>query len=1192
MEMPVDSVRWRRMVRRARTTLSRAWRLATGNTVDRPFVESLLCAASVAGGDAAGGRGAGDNVEDAYPLSPLQHSMLMHSLEVMRFGVDIEQILCELREDVHVPSLRLAWQRAVERHPILRTVFRWEGEGGPRQIVLRRVTIPWAEADWGGLSARERRQRFDDFLKADRERGFDLAAMPALRLTLVREENRLYRLCWTIHHLIMDGRMLVLLLSEVFSSYEAVCRGEESPAVAAPSFRSYIDWLERKDWSDAQAYWRRTLKGFHTSTPLTVCRVPPRTLAPAQMRGEQELTLSAEVTGKLKTWARANDLTPTTLVQGAWAVLLARYGGEQDVVFGTIRACRRSTVSDADRIVGPCINTVPVRVRVRPDRMLLPWLKELRDQWITLREHENTPLPMVRGWSDVPRSQSLFQTLVNFQDPSWDTELLAQGGNWDQRGLGIVSQPGLPLVLDGYGGRQIQIKLLYDRRHLDDATIRRMSGHLIALMEGMAADPDRRLADLPLLSRYERQQVLVTFNQSKTTYPRHECVHRLFEAQARSTPRATALVFDGQTLTYRELNQKANQVARFLRRHGVRCGTMVGICVERSLEMVIGMLGILKAGGAYVPLDPAYPRGRLTFMLADTQIPVLLTQQRLGVHLRVTEQATVCLDSDWPAIAGENTDDLDSEAGADDLAYVIYTSGSSGRPKGVCVPHRGIVRLVKDTNYVHLDANEVLLQFSPISFDASTFEIWGALLNGGRLAISPAHRPSLEELGRAIKDQGVTTLWLTAALFQHMVDQCLDSLRGVRQLLAGGDVLSVTAARKVLEELPGCRLINGYGPTENTTFTCCHSVTELAHECASIPIGQPIANSTAYVLDQDLQPVPIGVSGELWTGGDGVARGYLNAPDLTAERFLPDLFSGEPGARMYRTGDQGRWLPDGNLEFLGRLDQQVKIRGFRVELGEIETVLLGHPAVSEAVVVAREDTPGDRRLVAYVVPRGGPDLAAETMRGFLRQKLPEYMVPSAVVLLPALPLTANGKVDRHGLPQPLFSAWERGAPDVRPRTVTEEIVAGIWADVLKVEAVGGQDRFFELGGDSLLAMQVIVRIKRAMELDPRSACSSINPPSPSSVSRSRSTGAQPRRDRALRSRRPPGTGLSPCPCSKNGCGNAAKPTARTGRSRDFFGSASWGRWTSRCWSAACTNSSAGMRPCGPPWWSARTVRPR
>jgi amino acid adenylation domain-containing protein len=1064
----------RQVVNKVSQVASQAWRFLRGDAVKRPFVEAPL---QIGDADATG------NLEDTYPLSPLQNSMLIQSLQVQRFGIDIEQIIFEMHEDLNVPVFRRAWQRAIERHPILRTVFQWEGAEGPRQEVHRHVTIPWTEADWRGLSARERDTRFESWLLSDRLRVFDLTVEPGIRLALFQDEACLFRLVWTFHHIAMDGRGIVALLSEVFDSYEALCRGVAPAAEPAIPYRAFIAWQHQQEWSRAEAYWRTVLKGFHTPTPLVVSRMPPCELEAAQMRGEQEIKLSAKTTATLKTWAKDNQLTLNTLVQGAWALLLSRYSGEQDVVFGTIRACRHGTVPSADRIVGLCINTVPMRVRIPAGTMLLPWLKELRNQWVALREYEHTPLIMVHGWGEAPRGTALFQTIVNFQDPSWDAALLAQGGNWNKRVLSIVSQPNVPIVLDGYGGAQIKLILLYDRRHFDDAAIARMLGHLQTLLEGMAANPNQCVSTLPLLMAEERQQLVVEWNKTKTDYPKHQTVHRLFEAQAKSRPKAIALVCEGKTLSYQELNRQANQLAHFLRDHGVTNGTMVGICVERSLEMIVGLLGILKAGGAYVPLDPAYPQERLAFMLSDSQTPVLLTQDRLRGNLPKTSAKIICLDSDWAVIAQQRDTNFDGEGNADELAYVIYTSGSTGKPKGACVPHRGVVRLVKSTNYVRLGPHEVFLQFAPISFDASTFEIWGCLLNGGRLVIFPPFRPSLEQLGRIIQQSRVTTLWLTAALFQHMVDNCCDLLKGVRQLLAGGDVLPVAAVCKVLQELKGTRLINGYGPTENTTFTCCHRITDLSPAATSIPIGRPIANTTVYVLDRNHQPVPIGVPGELWTGGDGLAQGYLNQPDLTAERFIADPFSDEPGARLYRSGDLVRYLPDGSLEFLGRIDQQVKIRGFRIELGEIETVLAQHPAVREAVVAKREDTPGDCRLVAYVVLQPDAGGTIDRPRQFLKEKLPDYMIPSAVVVMKALPLSPNGKVDRRALPKPERSENAAGSDIVKPRSVTEEVVVGIWEDVLKIERVGIHDNFFEVGGDSLLATLAVVRLGKAFQVD-------------------------------------------------------------------------------------------------------------
>jgi aspartate racemase len=539
-----------------------------------------------------------------------------------------------------------------------------------------------------------------------------------------------------------------------------------------------------------------------------------------------------------------------------------------------------------------------------------------------------------------------------------------------------------------------------------------------------------------------------------------------------------ALSFEGRTLTYAELDVRANQVAHHLRGLGVGAGDRVGLCVERSLELVVGILGILKAGAAYLPLDPEYPQARLAFMLEDARAPVLLTQSWLEGKLPEHAARVVCLDRDWAAIAAESDTRLSVEGTATDLAYVIYTSGSTGTPKGTAISHRSVVRLVQNTDFVELGPEQVFLQFAAISFDASTFELWGSLLHGARLVIFPARIPSLEELGEVIRSEGITTLWLTAALFHQMVDEQLESLGGVEQLLAGGDALSVPHVRRYLATLAGDRrLINGYGPTENTTFTCCHVMRGDTEIDGTVPIGRPIRNTTVYLLDAQGQPVPVGVAGELCTGGDGLAREYWNQPELTAEKFVPDPFSSEAGGRLYRTGDRARYRADGVIEFLGRVDHQVKIRGFRVELGEIEAALRAHEAVGDAVVMTREDAPGDRRLVAWVAAGEGAGPSPSELRGFVRERLPEYMVPAVFVMLERLPLNANGKVDRSALPDP---EGERQTDQayVAPRSELEQQIAAVWREVLRLDEVGIDDNFFDLGGNSLLLMRVHGQLSR------------------------------------------------------------------------------------------------------------------
>ncbi len=577
------------------------------------------------------------------------------------------------------------------------------------------------------------------------------------------------------------------------------------------------------------------------------------------------------------------------------------------------------------------------------------------------------------------------------------------------------------------------------------------------------------------------------WNDTASEYPRNLCIHQLFEQEVARRPDAVAIRFADEQLTYRQVNERANQIAHRLRKLGVGPEVMVGTLLDRSLDLVVGLLGILKAGGAFVPLDPSYPMERLEFMAADIAAPVMLVQesvvQRLGFpgtsNPAWLHGKSLSLEQNRADIAQESVENPSNQTTADNLAYVMYTSGSTGQPKGVMVSHRAVVRLVKNTNYIDLGEREVFLQFSPISFDASTLEIWGALLNGGCLAMMPPEKQSLSELGTAIRRYGVTTLWLTAGLFNVMVEQRVEDLKPLRQLVAGGDALSPAHVRKALENLPGCRLINGYGPTEGTTFTCCHTISVEDAEGSSIPIGRPIANTQVYLLDSENQLVPSGEAGELCIGGDGLARGYLNQPELTAAKFVRHPFRDEPEARIYKTGDLARYRPDGTIEFLGRSDNQVKISGYRIELGEIETVVMQYPSVRSTVVIARQDTPGEKKLVAYVVASEQGCSFAE-LRVYLQQKLPAYMMPSAFVLMDALPLSPNGKVDRALLPVPLVAHPEPSRAK-SAQSDMEQKIESAWLKVLVLQQVGLDDNFFDVGGDSLQLLAVHAEIQKKIE---------------------------------------------------------------------------------------------------------------
>jgi surfactin family lipopeptide synthetase C len=1018
-------------------------------------------------------------IEDSYPLSPLQHGMLVHSMTDPRSGAYIQQLVCTLAEELNISAFQNAWRQIVTRHAVFRTRFNWQLSGEPLQEVYREVHLPFAYEDWSDMPRSLREERLQNFLHFDRRRGLKVDEAPLMRLAVFRYSNADYRWVWTSHHALLDGRSRLLVLRELFALYEQFLRGGNLELESPRPYREYVDWLSHQDLSAAEAFWRGALNGCATRISVTA---KAATSEAEEAFGEQRVRLSERVTNELLSVAAKYQLTPNTFLQGAWALLLSRYTGERQVVFGAIRAGRHSAVKGAESMVGLVINTLPVCVEVCPRSSVLDWLKELHSHWVAMRAFEHTPLVEIQKWARVPDSMALFDSLVSFENYELGPALQKQSMHVNNQEFRLIGTTNYPLSITGYVGAEFVLDVTYDRGRFEDADIARMLDHLRTLLREMVSRPTATLSDLELLTDREKHQLIVEWNDTRKDYPKEQCIHAIFEQQADRTPDNVALVFGDQEVTYGDLNQRVNQLAGYLRRQGVGAEVLVAVCVERSLEMVIALLGVLKAGGAYLPLDAGYPKDRLAYMLHDTQAPVLLTQKHLAQNVPTKGLRVVCLDADWNLIAHEDKHNLASTTTADNLAYIMYTSGSTGKPKGVSVTHRGVIRLVKGSDYADLSEREVFLQFAPLSFDASTFEIWAALLNGGKLVLLPPHMPSLEELGDAVANSRVSTLWLTSALFQLLVENHLESLTRVKQLLAGGDILPVAPAIKLLNELPGCRLINGYGPTENTTFSCCHPMNSAADVGASVSIGRPISNTQAYILDSYLNPAPIGVAGELHTGGDGLARGYFNNPELTADKFVPDPFSSEPGRRLYRTGDLARYRADGNIEFLGRMDQQVKIRGFRIEPGEIETQLAEHPSVATVAAAVREEA-GEKRIVAYVVPAPNRSIDIAGLKSFLQQKLPDFMIPAQFVLLDQLPLSPNGKVDRKRLPDPLSEKrWETSA-SIPPQTPIQRVLAKIWLAVLKLERIGIHDSFFDLGGHSLLATRVVTRIRRELNVD-------------------------------------------------------------------------------------------------------------
>ncbi|NJN66375.1 MAG: amino acid adenylation domain-containing protein, partial [Chloroflexaceae bacterium] len=812
----------------------------------------------------------------------------------------------------------------------------------------------------------------------------------------------------------------------------------------------------------------------------------------------QSVTFSVALATLLRSLSEdAGVPLPTTLL-AAFATLLFRYTHQHDILIGmpTLPATLPATLptvvefrpEDAS-LNGGAVDTITI-ARLRADLSGNPSFSALLSRVSgavqqAAPSHKGEPARTVilsdPEYDSIQRSS--FQVMFFAQDHNAriSDPLMA----WLETS---AEQAGCDLALAVAGPQQaLQGVVAYRADLFEAATIARMLTHFQVLLEGIAHQPSCPIELLPLLTEAERQQQLVRWNATATTYPHDRWVHHLVEAQAESHPDEVAVVFGEQYLTYRELNTRANQLAHALQQMGVGPETLVGICVERSLEMVVGLLGILKAGGAYVPLDPDYPTERLAFMLTDTQVPLVLTQQHLRNRLPGFSAQVVCLDTEWEQIARQPAENPSSAVQATSLAYVVYTSGSTGRPKGVMVEHRSIVRLISHTNYITLTPDDVVAQMSNASFDALTFEVWGALCHGARLVIIPYHQVvAIRELARQLRQHAVTVAFITTALFNQVVREVPEAWAGLKTVLFGGEAVDPSAVATLLATHPPERLLHVYGPTENTTFSTWYEVREVAPDALTVPIGRPLANDCRYVLDAHLQPVPIGVPGELYVGGAGLSRGYLNRPDLTSERFIPNPFG---DGRLYKTGDLVRLLPDGNVVFLGRVDHQVKIRGFRIEPGEIDAVLKQHPGVRESIVVARKEASGQYRLLAYVVPQRSDEPGTEpgtepawvsvrALRAYLQQRLPDYMIPSSLVMLESLPLTPNGKVDRNALPVPEGSRPDLDVAFAPPRTPLEHQLAAIWAKLLRLEPVGIHDNFFELGGDSILGIQMVAAAHR------------------------------------------------------------------------------------------------------------------
>ncbi len=1050
-------------------------------------------------------------VRSPCPLSFAQQRLwLLDQLQPGSSGYHVSAVL-RLRGPVDAGAVRGALAAVVRRHEILRTVFA-AADGEPAQVVLDELAVELPVIDLGGLPVDGGEAQALRLAAEQVERPFDLRVGPLLRAVLLRLAPEHHVIALVVHHIVADGWSMAVLVRELVALYPTFQAGRlPAPSPLPPLPLQYADFAcWQRDYVRGEVlesqlgFWRRQLAGAPAVLELPTDR--PRPARPSSRGAHHRFEIPGDLAAALRALARQRQTTLFTVLLAVWQTLLYRYSGQDDVVVGSPIANR--VRMEIEGLIGFFVNTLVLRARFAGAPSMGELLGQVRETAVEAQAHQDLPFESVvaalqpdRGGGDTPLFQVMF-TWQNTPRAAVDVaglqlapvHLPSHSSKFDLNLVAHEQEGALPATFE------------YSTDLFDAATVARLAGHLRNLL-GAVVGPEGALAtrvdELPLLGDAERAQVVREWNQTAAAYPRDASIDERFAAQAALSPDAIALSAPsgaGEQISYGELDRRASRLADRLITLGVGPEVAVGIFLARSAGLVTAILAVLKAGGAYVPLDPGHPKERLRLILADTAAPVLVTEERLLAALPGHQAEVVLLDAAANPAEPESGGAPARRATADSLAYVMYTSGSTGVPKGVAVMHRGVVRLVQGAAFADLGADEVFLQLASPSFDASTLEIWGALLNGGRLVIPPPGPVSLEELGHRIAETGVTILWLTAGLFHQAVETHLESLSPLRQLLTGGDALSLPHVVRALGGLPATRLVNGYGPTENTTFTCCQTLGDPAAVGATVPLGRPIANTRVYLLDASGGAVPVGVVGELATGGDGLARGYLDRPELTAERFVPCPIAGAgeaPGSRLYRTGDMARWLPDGRIEFMGRRDGQVKLRGFRIELGEIEAALAAHPALREAAVVVHASMPrqgldgddlaaGDKRLVAYLVGRRGEPPSGLELRAFLRQRLPDYMVPAVFSFLGELPLNANGKVDRRALAR-LASAAEAGRADGEPasapRTPTEELLVAIWEEVLGLERVDTADDFFALGGHSLLATRVISRVRRVFGVE-------------------------------------------------------------------------------------------------------------
>lgn len=1006
-------------------------------------------------------------VQDIYPLTPVQEGMLFHSNYESSNGLYLQQLTGEIEGIVDIAAFQQAWQCCVERHPSLRAAFIWRDLPQPQQQIQRRVTLPFVSQDWSDTNEDEIEKKWAKLLETDRQQGFSLETAPLMRFGLVKLEQRKWRFLWTHHHLLLDGWSLPIVFRDAIAFYQAETTGVPDRLPQPPLYRKFIHWLQQQQSTSAESFWKSTMKGLSGATSLGLKATSAEDRTYSQ-------SLSQQTYAQLKTTARKYRVSLNVLVQAAWSILLSKYSSSEDVVYGVTVSGRPPQLANSEEMVGLFINTLPLRVQLNNAEALLDWLPAIRDRQLEINQYSFSRLVDIQGWSEIPRGQPLFESILIYENYPIADSLGENTGDLAIVSVRSLEKNNYPVTVYALPGREFTLEIAFQQGVGSPEQRQQQLDRFIDILEKLAA-PELEFVGEIGISKIQPESASKQVDSNPSASPAI-AVNELFSRQASLTPDAPAVLSGTTWLTYAELERQSNQVAHRLLLLGVKPETPVAVCLERHPNLLVALFGILKAGAAFVPLDPAFPRDRLDFMLSDSGAAVIVTETSIAFEIPESSASILLIDSEELTVP-EAEQTLPEIPCGDRLAYIIYTSGSTGRPKGVQISHSCLVNfLLSFQKQPGITSADTLVAVTTLSFDISLLELFLPLIFGARLVI--ANRETARDggkLARLLKSSGATVMQATPATWRLLLTADWQPNLPFKAF-CGGEAISVELATSLLQK--GVELWNVYGPTETTIWSAIKAVKQ---PFDSVSIGRGIAETSLYILDSAGHPVPEGVVGELFVSGAGLARGYRNRADLTAERFVPNPFATKPGERMYRTGDLARFLSDGTIEFLGRVDFQVKVRGFRIELGEIETVLETHPAISQAIVSAIADAAEDKRLVAYLVATSSTEQPSpDVLRSYLLNKLPDYMLPSAWIFVERMPLTLNQKVDRRALPLPYVP--DTTANYIAPRNAIEEALVLIWQEILQVQKVGVKDNFFELGGHSLIAAQIYARIEKIFEI--------------------------------------------------------------------------------------------------------------